>query len=95
MVAKALLITRAPTVFAGGVSFYPQPTHTSLGRPQGTRDHVISQFESNAVWKEESIFGHYLSFFCSSMSAAIWPLEHFGEFCHCLWWEPSSISLRR
>lgn len=85
MVAKTLLITRFPTVVSGGVASYPQPTHASLGRSQGIRDHVISQFESDAVWKEESIFGHYLSFFYSSMSAAIWPLEHFGEFCHWLW----------
>lgn len=79
---QGALITRFPTVVVGRVASYPHPTHASLGGPQGIRDHVISQFESDAVWKEESIFGYYLSFFCSSIPVAILLLEHFRKFCH-------------
>lgn len=81
--AKALLIPGFPTVVAGGEATYLQ-LHSPPGKPQGVRDHNTCQFGSDGGWKEERIFGHYLLFFCSSVSAAIQPLKHFGEFCCCV-----------
>lgn len=51
--AEAFLIPRFPTVVAvGGEAAYPQ-LHSSPGRPQGTRDHVICHFESDGAGKRK------------------------------------------